>query len=253
VLVRADGDGALAIGQQSHAWLAGQLARAWGNERFPAPEPREAIALGAEQHDLGWALFDLSPGLDPGSGLPRSFLQITVEEHLQIWRSAPERLLTQSLHAALVVSLHGRSLSELRAQHAPAQAQALSSHIEAERVRQARLLAALDLSEADARLTRRQMWTWDGISLALCNAWHPFTAKDVPTRDGLVDLDLETHPDGSVELEPWPFSEDRVEVRCEARRLPARYTDEAAMTRTLERADPLTLTFVLEPRRGSSP
>jgi hypothetical protein len=43
VLLR-DGDGdVLAIGQQSHAWISGQLARAWGNDRFPVPEPWEEV------------------------------------------------------------------------------------------------------------------------------------------------------------------------------------------------------------------
>ncbi len=247
MLVREDGEVALAIGQLSHAWLAGQLARAWGNERFPPPEPREEVALGAEQHDVGWALFDLEPSFDPASGLPRSFLQITVEEHLEIWRTAPDRLLSQSLQAALVVSLHGRALSELRAHHAPARAEALESHIDYERARQARLLAALNISEADTQATRRQMWTWDSISLALCNDWHPFTCKDVPARDGLIDVELHKHADGGVALEPWPFLDSRLEVRCEGRRLPTRYADEAAMSEAFERAEPVTLAFVLEP------
>ena len=137
MLVRLDEEGALAIGQLSHSWLAGQLARAWGNARFGEVEPREEITLGAEQHDIGWALFDLEPRLSETTGLPRSFLELTPQEHLGIWRDAPEQLLSQSLHAALVVSLHGRSLSELRARSAPEQAPLLQPHIDRERARQA--------------------------------------------------------------------------------------------------------------------
>ena len=245
MLVRGDGEGALVIGQQSHAWLSGQLARAWGNERFPAPDPREAIALGAEQHDVGWALVDLEPRLDPASGLPRSFLQSSVEEHLSIWRAAPEHLLSQSLYAALVVSLHGRALSEHRAERTPALAAQLQPQIDAERARQARLRAALAISESAAQTIGRQMWTWDGLSLALCNGWDPFTAKDVPAAEGLLDLELRGHADGAASLEPWPFSCEQLEVRCEARRLPARYRDEEEMRRALERAGPISLTFSL--------
>src|SRR6185503_15933655 len=107
MLVRPDGEGALAIGQLSHSWLSGQLARAWGNDRFCAPEPREEIVLGAEQHDIGWALFDLRPRLSADTALPCSFVETNVGEHLEIWETAPDRLLSQSVHAALVVSLHG--------------------------------------------------------------------------------------------------------------------------------------------------
>ena len=91
MLIRPVEDGALAIGQLSHAWISGQLARAWGNERFGAPEPRPGVALGAEQHDVGWALFDLEPRWNPDTGLPRSFLELTVDNHLEIhaWESWP--------------------------------------------------------------------------------------------------------------------------------------------------------------------
>src|SRR5437899_7881464 len=86
VLVRVDDEGALAIGQLSHAWLSGQLARAWGSEHFPPPDPREEIALGAEQHDIGWARFDLEPRFNAETGLTRNFLELTVCEHFPIWR-----------------------------------------------------------------------------------------------------------------------------------------------------------------------
>ena len=245
MLVRLDDSGALAIGQLSHAWLSGQLARSWGNAQFGAVEPREEIALGAQQHDIGWALFDVKPRFNPETGLPRSFLELTVDEHLAIWRGAPEHLMSQSLHAALVVSLHGRSLSELRMRGTPNQAGALQHHVEEEQTRQEQLCATLGISEAHAERIRRQMWTWDGLSLALCNAWRPFTAGDVPTADGLIAVELRNHEDGTSTLDPWPFGSNHVEVRCEARRLQARYADEPGMRRAFENAEPVTLTFAL--------
>jgi hypothetical protein len=217
MLVRPEDDGALVIGQLSHSWLSGQLARAWGNPLFIAPEPREQVVLGAQQHDIGWALFDLEPRLNADSGLPRGFIELSVEEHLAIWRDAPDHLVSQSLHAALVVSMHGSSLSELRAR------------------------------AAQSERTRRQMWTWDGLSLALCLAWRPFTASSVPTSDGLIDVELRDLPGATMTLDPWPFAAERVEVHCEARRLPGRYEDEAAMRRAFAQAQPETLSFVLVP------
>ncbi|MCW3056220.1 MAG: hypothetical protein JWO21_189, partial [Solirubrobacterales bacterium] len=70
-------------------------------------------------------------------------------------------------------------------------------------------------------------------------------AGDVPTADGLVPVELRDEPDGTSTLDPWPFGTDRVEVRCEARRLEARYRDEAAMREAWERAKPVTLAFTL--------
>jgi hypothetical protein len=89
------------------------------------------------------------------------------------------------------------------------------------------------------------MWTWDGLSLALCNSWRPFTARDVPAARGLLDLELRGREDGALTLDPWPFGSQRVEVHCEARRLAARYEDEPAMRRGFERATVTTLVFAL--------
>jgi hypothetical protein len=216
-----------------------------GNARFGAVEPREEVVLGAQQHDIGWALFDLEPRFNNETGLPRSFLELTAEEFLAIWRGAPEHLLSQSLHAALVVSMHGSSLSELRARSAPKQADELQRHIDEEHARQAEIRSRLGISEAQAEHARRQMWTWDGLSLALCNSWRPFTARDVPAVGGLLDIELLDRNDGTLTLDPWPFASPRVEVHCEARRLDGRYEDESAMRRAFERASLVTLAFVL--------
>jgi hypothetical protein len=113
VILRPDGDHAVvAIGQASHAWVSGQLARAWGNDRFPAPAPFEEVCLGAEQHDVGMAEWDLAPARNPATGLPAQFFEMERRTHLRLWTDAPRRLLTQSRYAALLTSLHGTGLYE---------------------------------------------------------------------------------------------------------------------------------------------
>src|SRR5438874_8848977 len=111
MVLRREGDDAIvAIGQPSHAWISGQLARAWGNERFGMVEPFEEVCLAAEQHDIGMAMWDLEPARNPESGLPASFLQMAIPDHIDLWSVAPRRLLRQSRYAALLVSLHGTRL-----------------------------------------------------------------------------------------------------------------------------------------------
>src|ERR671921_314986 len=65
MVLRELDDGVVAIGQPSHAWISGQLARAWGKERFGSVCPWEEVCLEAEQHDVGIAEWDLEPELDP--------------------------------------------------------------------------------------------------------------------------------------------------------------------------------------------
>jgi len=245
MILRREGRRVLALGQTSHAWVSGQLARSWGNQQFPRPQPAEAIALGAEQHDIGWARFDLKPEFDPETSLPRSFLKTSVQRHLAIWADAPETLLAASSYAALVASMHGRALSELRRRNADCtEARLLDLHITAERERQSLLSGRLDLSEAQTRVIQEQMWAWDGISLALCHGWADFETS-APAAAKSVPLRMRSEEGNAFIVDPWPFTIATVEVHCEARPLAPSYRDEQELQDAFQAAIPERLTFTL--------
>ena len=256
MLLRSDDDGVIAIGQPAHAWLSGQLARAWGNERFGAVEPREEVCLAAEQHDAGMAEWERRPERSPATGLPRSFMELELDAHLAIWWSAAPLVLSQSRYAALLVSLHGSALYERRdpARLAPADADRVRAFLAGQRELQERLLAGLRADSRTAaaaddrtvRRNRRLVWTWDSLSLGLLLGWAPFELAAVPAAGD--DITIAVRGDaGAVRLDPWPFRADRVAVRCEGRRLTGRFDDTTAMRDALAAAPWVTLEFVLAP------
>ncbi|MCP9489397.1 MAG: DUF3891 family protein [Solirubrobacteraceae bacterium MAG38_C4-C5] len=79
--------------------------------------------------------------LDPATGLPVGFTDMALADHLALWSAAPARLFTQSRHAALLVSLHGTRLYELRDLDAmePGGADAVREFLAAQRALQERL------------------------------------------------------------------------------------------------------------------
>jgi hypothetical protein len=240
VLVRGDG---LLVGQPAHAWVSGQLARAWGNAAFPPPAPREPFCLAAEQHDVGWSDVDLAPLPGP-DGRPLSFLQQPRAAHVAIWRDAARRLLAQSRYAALLVSLHGTSLYARVDPDAepPEVAAAIRDYLAGERSLQSQLSAGLDPAEVDSN--RRLLLALDRLSLMLCHE-RATTIEDVPSAEDAATLRLEPAGDGAgpaaavrddravppetatarFTLDPWPFAADAVVVGCEARRLDDRGGD----------------------------
>lgn len=254
MLVRSDGDGVVAIGQPSHAWLSGQIARAWGNAQFARPEPWEEVCLAAEQHDVGMAEWDLRPQLHPQTGRPISFLEMALGDHLRLWSAAPDKLLTQSRYAALLVSLHGTTLYGRRDRKRMARedAGAVRAYLAAEQARQKRLMALLGADRDQVERNRRLLFAWDGLSLALCLRWEDHVAESVPTS-GAAAADVRVHPpadrpDGRVVLEPWPFAAERLTVRCEGRRLAARYATAGELHAAYDAAPPTWLAFALAPR-----
>ncbi len=262
MLLRHDAGGQIAIGQPSHAWISGQLARGWGNARFGELEPYEEVCLAAEQHDIGMAAWDLLPTLNPETGLPHSFTQMPLSVHLELWRAGPRRLLRQSRYAALLVSIHGtrlyerRDLSRLR----PAEADLVREFLEEHRQFQQWLLSSLQADAATSAAATpelvernsRLISAWDSLSLALCLDWAPTTAEDVPGSDGPIDVSVAPGR-GSRELiiDPWPFASESLAVRCEGQRLVGRFETEDALNESLAHAPWETLEFTLVPA-GSS-
>jgi hypothetical protein len=197
MLLVPDGDDTLCIGQASHAWISGQMARAWA-EPF---EPYEEVCLAAEQHDIGMAEWDLNPTLNPETGLPHSFMEMPVEVHSRLWLEAPHKLVTQSAYAAALVSMHGTRLYEMRER---------TPLVEDFLERQAAFRESLGVGDVSA--ASDLIWQWDHMSLALILGWD------------------------DRGYDEWPFRDDHLTFRCDARRLSGRFSAEAEMRDALTRA-----------------
>jgi hypothetical protein len=241
LLCRHD-DELIAVGQPAHAWVSGQLARAWGNARFGTPEPREEVCLAAEQHDAGMAAWEARPTLNPDTGLPRSFLELTLAEHLEIWWSAGPLVMSQSPYAALLVSMHGTALYERRdlERLAPADVEKVQSFLAGQRALQERLRAALGADPDAVQRNQRLVWTWDSLSLGLLLGWEPFTLSAVPAAGGETDVEVRDR-----RLDPWPFATPAVTLRYDGRRLAGPYPDEATMREALADAPWVSLELTL--------
>jgi Protein of unknown function (DUF3891) len=250
MLLRREGDSVVAIGQPAHAWLSGQLARAWGNERFGVVEPWEEVCLAAEQHDIGMAAWEGAPTLNPETGLPRSFMELELDVHLQIWSQAARLVVPQCRYAALLVSMHGTALYERRdlARLEPAAVERVQAFLADQRALQEELVASLGADRALVGRNQRLVWTWDSLSLGLLLDWSPFELKAVPTADGEVDVAVRRDT-----LEPWPFAAPQVSLRCEGRRLTGTFADEAAMREALAAAPWVTLDLQLVSRSATIP
>jgi hypothetical protein len=224
MLLRED----VCIGQPAHAWISGQLARAWARDRV---EPWEEVCLAAEQHDMGMAEWDAAPELNRETGRPFSFMEMPLATHLRLWAAAPSRVLPQSRYAALLVSMHGTALYEMRdlSRMGAADADAVRAYIASQHELQERLGDGLDREQL--RRNQKLIWLWDFLSLGLCLGW------EGRSLDGL------TLGDGTIE--PWPFRDDAVTLRCDGRRLDGRFEDEEQMRAALDAAPWVELSFEL--------
>jgi hypothetical protein len=222
VLLRPDGDATICIGQPAHAFLSGQLAARWH------PQPPEEVVLAATQHDIGMADWDAAPELNPETGLPQSFMEMSLDTHLELWTRAPHRVLPQSRYAAVLVSMHGTALYEMR-RHKD---DAIVDYLDEQRELQRRLGHDFDRDELERH--QQLLWVWDFLSLGLCLEWEGREVNGITLREDTV--------------EPWPFATEEVRLHTEGRRLEGRYTTTGHMRRALEQAPWQTLSFELRRR-----
>jgi hypothetical protein len=260
VLYREDRQGRIAITQPAHAWLSGQLARAWGNERFGDVVPWEEVCLGAEQHDIGHTAWEQAPALNPQTGLPYSFFEMPRPWHVQLWSGAARLVLPQGRYAALLVSLHGTGLYKGydASTDTSENAHAVQDYLAQERAFQEELLTTL---RADAHYrpyatkevvagNRRLLQVWDALSLAICfGGWQTRSVPQVPTATNATPLTLRVHDGDPTHLmvTPWPFRREHVTLVYEGRYLAETFPNEEVMREALKHAPWVTLKTTLLP------
>lgn len=250
----------ICITQPTHAWVAGQLAHAWGNETFGLFAPYEAVCLGAEQHDIGWVPWEAAPTFNSETGYPHSFMEVAPAVHTKLWSGAKHLAMPMGRYAALLVSLHGTGLYERFTswQKSPESACFVEAFLEEEKEFQKQHIAQLQqdpgyaphvMPEAIAR-NQRLVATWDALSLAICmGITEKRQFEQVPTATGNATVTLvPLHNDPTqLQVEPWCFRSNSVSLLFEGRILRSPSPDEPTMRHQLANAPWVTLTATLRP------
>jgi hypothetical protein len=250
----------IAISQTAHAWISGQLARQWGNERFPSFAPIEPLCYAAEQHDRGFLDWERQPTLNPKSGLPHTFENIPLSLHVELQKKSILELKAVSLYAALVTSLYfARAVGKQNSVENHEDRQRIAEFLQEQKALQRNLLGSLRkdphlrsaCSDRTIEYNRKLLAAWDQLSVQLCrNPDSRFSVNDVPTtlENSCKLLVTPVDPNSrEIKLEPWPFSKPRVELTCEGHVLDRRFTSEADLRKYLKDARRVSVIYTLTP------
>lgn len=250
MIVRRDGGGWLSISQAAHAWLAGKLAAAWGNESFDRPTPREAVIMATRLHDIGWLAWDAAPRLND-EGQPVNFLDTTLDDTIPIWRQAVRHLSLLDPYAALLVSKHASTIYHRRLERKvdPPKQRAI---VEAQLDGHAAIQESICLQLADHpvygpaveldHLNAAYRWlrACDLMSLALCAEQMPATGSIEAVLGAwpseFTRINYSRRGPFEITLDPTPFSTP-LKSEIQVRRLgETTYPSHAAYLAALEQA-----------------
>jgi hypothetical protein len=100
----------LCINQTTHALMAADFCRHWGNADFAKPSPYSVVMCAIAQHDNGWYEWEAAPELDV-AGAPLAFIPgPSYAEKLPIWQRGIDRAAAQHPYMGLLVSRHAMLL-----------------------------------------------------------------------------------------------------------------------------------------------
>jgi hypothetical protein len=232
MLFRSQPSGDLAISQLTHAWISGQILRAW-DEKLS-----ETLLLAAEQHDIGWIDWETEPTFNSETGRPHLFREVGASVHAPMWVRGVERALgAWGTHVALLVSRHGGVIYRRymdRHRIDAADAAAAGNYLNAQAPIEAAWSRALGLEAAELDKETALVAFADTLSLALCGELKAPLDLEAPGRGGdalALRLAERTQRSFDFVLSPWPFRTTELLLEGEARSLPSasRFSDEDAM------------------------
>ena len=232
MLFRSQSSGVLAISQPTHAWISGQILRAWDENLG------ETLLLAAEQHDVGWLDWETEPTFNPSTGRPHLFREVGAAAHAPMWTKGVQRARDAwGTHVALLVSRHGaviyRRFME-RHRMNEADATAAQNYLNIQAPIEGAWARALGLEASEVEKETGLIAFADTLSLALCGDLKAPLDLEAPGRGGgALRMRLAERPGSSFDfvLSPWPFRTNELVAEGEARPLPnmGRLSDELAM------------------------
>jgi hypothetical protein len=252
MILRTLGGRLLVVRQTDHMALSGELAAAWGNDRFARPEPFGPLVTAAAEHDAGWADWEAAPTVDPATRRPYQFTDLPVAEHLAFYQRGVNAVAARDAHAGLLVNLHCQGLYNQRFGWAPEMTMRRLAPDQEAAVRRA--IAALQAQERDlgrrVRIDVPALWeqydllqVYDLLSLILCMP---------PVRERIVGpLTVQPGGEEAVIVDPWPFRDATLTVRVAGRLIADRdYADDDDLQRELAEAEAATLRYNIKPLGG---
>jgi hypothetical protein len=94
------------ITMKEHMDFCGQLARAFGNDRFERLHPYEEVLYAVDNHDRGWDDYDVNPGIDPNTHLPYLMSRTPAVASVKTNRGSPDFNEAHHPYCGLLSSMH---------------------------------------------------------------------------------------------------------------------------------------------------
>lgn len=240
----------LCLNQTTHAHMAAQFVRHWGNADFAVPTPYAEVMLAVSQHDNGWYEWELRPRLC-ANGYPMDFLQDDEPlAKLDLWRLSVSRVYSQHPYAALLVGRHAAwlyqgALSQIGDPAVRGQVVAfideqlkLPDKVRALFHADPDVSAWLDEAVLDANTRLLQFGDFAVLQIAIPWANQRVMPRCPRNHHDHVDIHM-VYDEQTIHFDPWPFGVDHFTVTIHGKLLSERHFPNETAYHTALAAAPL--------------
>jgi hypothetical protein len=240
-----EGEPHFVLTMAEHTEMCGQMARAFGNDRFAPPAPFDEVVYIVENHDRGWDPYDANPGLDPATRVPYIMARTPTPDAVRTNRGSPDFNEAHHPYCGLLSSMHSwglyngrygfskfvpRTQTTTSISVADIHRPLIDAMLAHEEARQARLKAALAaegathdwVEERHLFQNYKQLQFFDTMSLYFhlrhAGERGAETYVHVPlTAEADTTVALKKIDDRVYSLDPFPFASDRLTIICSGR------------------------------------
>jgi Protein of unknown function (DUF3891) len=240
-----EGEPHFVLTMAEHTDMCGQMARAFGNDRFERPEPFDQMVHIVSNHDRGWDPYDSNPAIDPSTRLPYIMVRTPSPDALKTNRGSPDFNEAHHPYCGLLSSMHswglyngryGFSNFVIRTQSTTSIAVVdtyrpqIDAMLAYEEGRQARLKSTLAADAATRQWVAtphlfqnyKQLQFFDTLSIYFhlrhASERGEQTYIHVPMNEAEdTPLTLKKLDERTYSLDPFPFAGDRLTLTCRGR------------------------------------
>ena len=240
-----DGEARFVSLMTEHMDLCRQFAEAFGNDRFEKPDPYDETLYAIAHHDRGWDQFDASPVLDPVSGFPAGVGGAKGPGGAATTRLSPDFNEQRHAYCGLLASMHTWGLyndrygyTDFRVRQggstsvpiAPDMADETNAILKDELARQERLKQKLAadpetsawVEEGNLFRNYKLLQFCDTLALYFNLRHQSDRAVEVyvhipETVTSDTNVTVTPVGDNTYTFDPFPFTGDALEVRCQGR------------------------------------
>ena len=245
MIVRDMGSAWQIVFQTDHGEVAGAFARAWADQG----SRHASLAVAAERHDDGWAVWERAPMVEPETGTPVNFLAVQVPSHLAFYRAAIAAITEEDAYAGLLVSMHGAGIYSqrygtdpgLKLEHEDAVRDQVEAFVAEQEAGYEERMAAIGVDDERRWADYRLLQLYDRLCLYFC-------MRDVEAGEEAELVDYRLEPLGSwrVRMTPFPFAESPARFMLLRRVVPKREWGLADFRRALRDQEPARTEITIE-------